>query len=410
MSGTQIPFVSGTAFAQRLGRLFPRDWASDDAVQSGNVYALFLSAGQEISDLLQEVQYAALAQRMQTETSPELDLASQDFFGTALPRPSGMSDQNFYTLIVSNLFKSAATRAAISAAIQGLTGVAPRMMEPWNIFDTGVWTRNSYWNVDSSANPARWGNGGLRYQGFIETAPAQVPVFGANVPILGWGDGAYWNVPGYFFGIIGNNTTLSVYDVINKVRAYGTLVWVKFVSQPSQSGGGTPTAPGQVGNLTSTALGPTSIQVSWTAPTGTPPFNYTVLIATNVNGPYTAAGTAQLATFQVTGLTSGVTYSVKVQATNTVGSSVSAPISASTTKVAPGPATNLIATQVQATAVTLTWTAPAIGTPPFTYVIQYRVSGTTPWSTFNVTGGSTAVTVIGLQPSTTYDFEVLSSN
>lgn len=407
---TDIPFISGPAFAQRLATLFPRGWAGDDAVQSGNVYALFLSAGNEISGMLEEIQYAALAQRMQTETSPELDLASIDFFGTALPRPSGMSDTAFDALIVSNLFKAAATRAAISAAIQELTGVTPRMMEPWNIFDTGVWGRTSYWNVDSSDYPARWGNGGLRYQGFIETAPAQVPVFGANVPILGWGDSAYWNVPGYFFGIIGNNTTLSVYDVINKVRAYGTLVWVKFVAQPSQSQTPPPTAPGIVGGITATATGPTSIQVNWTAPTGTAPFNYTVLIATSSGGPYTAAGTVQLPTFNITGLTNGVTYFIEVQAANTVGSSVSAPISAAPSIIPPGPALNLTATQVQATAVTLMWTAPSVGTPPFSYVVQYRVFGTTPWSTFNVSAGATGVTVIGLIPSTTYEFEVLSTN
>jgi len=347
---------------------------------------------------------------MQTETSPELDLASQDFFGTALPRPSGMSDANFDALIVSNLFKTAATRQAISNAVEALTGVAPRMLEPWNVLDTGSWGNASYWNVDSVANPARWGNGSLRYQGFVETAPVAIPIFGANIPILGWGDGAYWNVPGYFFGIIGNNSALSVYDVINAIRAYGTIVWVKFVAQPTQ-GGVTPAAPGQVGSLTVVPSGGTSLIVSWSAPaTGTPPFNYTVLISTAAGGPFTAAATTQGNTTQITNLQPNVQYFVAIQTVNTLGTSQTGPVSAKTTIVPPGPALNLTATQVQATAVTLMWDQPSIGTPPFSYVINYRVLGTTTWQTFTVSPGAVAVTVIGLLPSTTYEFEVLSTN
>jgi hypothetical protein len=65
---------------------------------------------------------------------------------------------------------------------------------------------------------------------------------------------------------------------------------------------------------------------------------------------------------------------------------------------------------VQATAVTLLWSAPTVGTPPFSYVVQYRILGTIPWSTFTVGAGTIGVTVIGLLPATTYQFEVLSTN
>lgn len=264
MSGqTTIPTLSGGQFAARLADLFPRGWSSDDAKQTGNVYSFLLSLGAELAAVQVEVQYAAAAQRIASETSPELDDASTDFLGDALPRPPGASDTAFGQQIIASLFQPAVTRQAIFNALQTLTGFAPRMLEPWSVKDTGAWGYQSYWNIDTVDNPARWGNGSLRYQGFIETAPPSIPAIGPNNPILCWGTSAYWNVPGYFFGIVEPVDIDAIDALVNRIRAYGTIVWLKLVAPGTLA---TAVPPSVVGALAAHPAGPTSITVSWTTP------------------------------------------------------------------------------------------------------------------------------------------------
>lgn len=410
MSGakTTIPTISGQQFATRLADLFPRGWCSDDAKQTGNVYALLLAVGRELQIVQGELQYALSAQRIQTETFPELDFASIDFLGSALPRPSGATDAAFAQQIIAALFQPAATRSAIQNALTLLTGSVPRMLEPWNVNDTGSWDNKSYWNVDTISNPARWGDGGLRYQGFIETAPPALPAIGPNNPILCWGTSAYWNVPGYFFGIVNPIDENAVNDLINRLRAFGTTVWVKLVSPSTLP---SVVAPSQVNALSSSTAGPSSILVTWQAPTtGTPPYTYTVLYRQSgtvqfVSGPQVSTNSAT-----VQNLASATSYDFEIVSRNAAGSATSGPTTASTSKIPPAPAQNLVAAQVQATAVTLDWQQPATGTPPFTYSVNYRITGTTIWQNIIVGQGALTVTVINLVPNTSYDFEVVTTN
>lgn len=409
MPATTILGIDGPRFAARLAQLFPRGWSSDDAKQTGNVYSLLLSLGNELTITQQEIQYALAAQRLQSETIPELDDASIDFYGAALPRTPGQSDSDFAEEIIADLFQPAATRTALSNALAALTGFAPRMLEPWNVYDTGSWRNLSYWNVDTVANPARWGDGGLRYQGFIETAPPGIPAIGANNPILAWGDSAYWNVPGYFLGIIAPVDENAINDLINRIRAYGTIVWVKLVSPATL---GTVTAPSVVTSLTAIPAGPTSANVSWSAPaTGTPPFTYQVIYRVTGTPSFTAGPAGAANNITLTGLAPNTSYDVEVITRNVSGFSQSAPVTVSTSIIAPSPAQNVQATLVQATAITVTWTSPLTGTPPFTYSIDYW-NAATPANVQTLAVGQsvTGVTIIGLQPNTTYDIEVLASN
>lgn len=410
MSGSQttIPTIAGPQFAQRMADLFPRGWASDDAKQTGNVYALLVAVGNELQIAQGELQYALSAQRIQTETFPELDFASVDFLGSTLPRPSGTSDAAFGQEIIAALFQPAATRSALQNALTLLTGSVPRMLEPWNVDDTGSWDNKSYWNVDTVANPARWGNGGLRYQGFIETAPPALAAIGPNNPIQCWGDSAYWNVPGYFFGIIAPIEENAVNDLINRLRAYGTIVWVKLVSPtnlPSVVG------PSQVNALTSASAGPTSILITWQAPTtGTPPYTYTVLYRQSGTAQFTTGPQVSTNSATVQGLAPATSYDFEIVARNATGAATSGTTTSFTSLIPPSAAQNLVATQVQSTAVTLVWQQPVTGTAPFTYSVNYRVDGTTIWENLIVGQGALTVTVINLLPNTAYDFEVVTTN
>ena len=225
--------TTAEVFAQRLAALFPPGWASPDALTGGVAYAFLLAQGTGLAEVLNQFVYAANAVLIGTETAPELDLASQDFFGTALPRPPGATDATFAALIVSNLFLRAATRGAISAALTGLTGKTPRMIEPWNPGDTGAWdTPGSYWDVDSAAAPFRW-TGEERATGLIISAPAiATNALGGN-PLYGWDSpGLYWDEPGGQWADIQLSETTDVYALVDKLRAYGVTVGVQIVPNP----------------------------------------------------------------------------------------------------------------------------------------------------------------------------------
>lgn len=407
-----IPLLTGDQFATRVAELFPRGWASDDARQpGGNVYALFLALGNQLAFVQSEVQYAANAQRIQTETSPELDNASIDFLGDTLPRPAGASDGIFAEEIIAALFQPAATRSALQSAIAALTGFQPRMLEPWSVTDTGAWGAISYWNVDTVANPARWGDGGLRYQGFIETTPPAIPAIGPGNPIQCWGDGAYWNVPGYFFGIIQPVAADALNSLVNRLRAYGTIVWLKLISPAALVVSVPVIPPTAVPVVTATATGVDRILVTWALPlAGTPPLQFMVLYRITGTNSFQSTPGLTSPTTTLTGLLSNTSYDVAVVVSNSAGSATSPITSAKTNEIPPSPATNLVATLVQATAVTLSWTAPTTGSGPFTYTVLFRVTGTVPFDSFLVGQGSTTVTVINLLPNTNYDFEIQTTN
>lgn len=125
--------------------------------------------------------------------------------------------------------------------------------------------------------------------------------------------------------------------------------------------------------------GTTSINLTWTAPvTGTGPFTYQVFSRTpSGSGTFTAVGSSTTSTSQaVTGLTSGSSYDFQVVATNAAGSSAPSVsltnVTTATTAVAPSAPLNLAAGTITSTSIALTWSAPTTGTPPLTYVVQWR--------------------------------------
>jgi hypothetical protein len=229
---TIIPTLTPAQFAQRLGALFPDGWASADAVKGGAAFAFLLALSQGLTAVLGQVQYADRAVLVGTETAPELDLAAQDFYGSGMPRPPGMSDAAYANQILSGLFRSAATRAALSTALAALTGSVPRMIEPWNPGDTGATDAVSFLDVDTINNPMRV-SGEERYTGFIETAPAAgiAPLSGNAVPTLD--DGLWIDVAGSLVADLESGSASSIYALINQIRAFGITIGVKIVGANS---------------------------------------------------------------------------------------------------------------------------------------------------------------------------------
>ena len=222
--------TTAEVFAQRLAALFPPGWASPDALTGGVAYAFLLAQGTGLAEVLSQFVYAANAVLIGTETAPELDLASQDFFGTALPRPPGATDATFAALIVSNLFLRVATRGAISAALTSLTGKTPRMLEPWNPGDTGA-IDACYIDGDNAASPCRIA-GPERATGFIIAAPAPTAAVLGGAPDPMIDDGLYIDAPGGFAADIQLSESMSIYALVDRLRAYGVTVGVQIVPNP----------------------------------------------------------------------------------------------------------------------------------------------------------------------------------
>ena len=122
-------------FLARIKSTLPR-WFADttpilDALALGlsqawaNTYALFL--------------YAKLQTRIKTATDGWLDVIAGDFFGARIARKSNQTDASFRALIVSNLFRERATRAALIRVLTDLTGRAPIVIEPQRPADCGAY-------------------------------------------------------------------------------------------------------------------------------------------------------------------------------------------------------------------------------------------------------------------------------
>lgn len=78
-------------------------------------------------------------------------------------------------------------------------------------------------------------------------------------------------------------------------------------------------------------------------------------------------------------------------------------------KVAPGVATNLHTTALTSTSVSLAWTAPSVGTKPFSFLVLTRVHGAGAWSCGPSTTFNAAI-ISGLVPRVSYDFQIMTSN
>lgn len=78
--------------------------------------------------------------------------------------------------------------------------------------------------------------------------------------------------------------------------------------------------------------------------------------------------------------------------------------------VAPGPATGLAISNVTSTSLTLSWTAPVTGSPPFDYQVQQSVAGGPFVNVGSLIVTNTTTNITGLTPGTAYQFQILSLN
>jgi hypothetical protein len=187
----------------------------------------------------------------------------------------------------------------------------------------------------------------------------------------------------------------------------GTLVyaWMS-ASMPSLG------APGQISGLTVSTESASTVTLAWSAALPAPP-SYMVQYRVSGTAGWSTAPSVTTAGCTITGLLSATSYDFVVSAANVVGvGSPSAIVSAMTSASLspPGQVTGLTTSSATASGVSLAWSASGSAGPASSYTVQYRVSGTAPWSIGASGLTSTSFTITGLLPATSYNFQVCAVN
>ena len=156
---------------------------------------------------------------------------------------------------------------------------------------------------------------------------------------------------------------------------------------------GTPTG------LSATMITATSALLNWTTVTGA--VSYTIQYR-QVGTSAWSTTTSSVTSVTISGLTPATTYEFQVETTCSASSGTYSSSSNFTTLAAAcSIPTGLSTTTVATTSATLTWVAVS---GAVSYNIQYRQAGPVTWST--TTSGVNSVTISGLTPGTTYEFQV----
>jgi chitodextrinase len=160
--------------------------------------------------------------------------------------------------------------------------------------------------------------------------------------------------------------------------------------------------PGPVQSLTASTTTTTFI-LNWLAPLVHPESVSSYKIY-NVSNVEIASISSSLLTYTVTGLTPDTSYTYRVAAASSSGTSSLESVTASTSIPTPGVPTSLTATPTTTTMV-LNWGVPATNPE---YVSTYKVYDAS--DTLIASTASLTYTVTGLSPSTSYTFKVSAAN
>jgi hypothetical protein len=228
---------------RRLSALLP-PWFGDahpvvDALLSG-----FATAQAFVYDL---ILFAKAQTRVRTATGGWLDMIATDFFGVGTQRQAGQSDASYRALILTNLFRERATRAAVVRVLTDLTGRTPTVFEPARVQDAGAYDTNT---VGYDAAGA-YGDMNLPFQAFVD---AGLPP-GSGIPDVSGYDvsaGGYDQPSELEYASLDMvQDGVGVADVlraVDGVRPVATIVWVRVGAEYDASSGVVPDYSLIVGN------------------------------------------------------------------------------------------------------------------------------------------------------------------
>lgn len=189
-----------------------------------------------------------------------------------------------------------------------------------------------------------------------------------------------------------------------------------YASMSSGATSATLVAPGAATNLSLGSVTSDSIVLSWSASSaGGAVSAYTIqyrLSGTAAWSNSIAVGMAM--TYAITGLQASTAYDFAVIAGNMAGNAPVSDVMTGTTGAAsgtaPGQVMGLAATNATSNAITLTWSAPTNGTTPFTYTVDYCITGSSSWTNYAANLSTLTETVAGLSANTSYSFRVTGHN
>lgn len=183
-------------------------------------------------------------------------------------------------------------------------------------------------------------------------------------------------------------------------------------------------SPGAPPALSATAVSPTQVSLSWTAPSNNGGYQISgykieVKKGSTAYSTLTASTGNNTTTYSHGGLVTGTTYSYKIYAINSIGTSTASPEASATPTVAsvsspPAPPTGLAVTPASASQINLSWSAPSNngGSPITGYKIEYKLGSSGTYSTLVANTANTAVTYshTGLTAGQAYVYRVSAIN
>jgi uncharacterized membrane protein len=183
-------------------------------------------------------------------------------------------------------------------------------------------------------------------------------------------------------------------------------------------------APGAPPSLSATAVSPTQVNLSWSAPSNNGGYQISgykieVKKGSTAYSTLTANTGNSTTTYSHAGLVTGTTYSYKVYAINSIGTSTASPEASATPTVgsassSPAPPAGLVATSASATQINLSWFAPSNngGSPITGYKIEYKLGSSGTYSTLVANTANTAITYshTGLTAGQAYVYRVSALN
>ena len=174
-------------------------------------------------------------------------------------------------------------------------------------------------------------------------------------------------------------------------------------------------APGQVTGLATGTPAPTTMPLTWVAPTtGSQPFTYHIQSSLHGANTWSGSDTSTTLSGTATGLTPSNSYDFRVFATNTspTQGAVSATATASTIAApsVPGPPQNVTVTGLTANSAQVNWNVPTTGGAPTGYQVQFKLANGATFTNFSPTTVLLLQTVTGLTASTAYSFDVIAFN
>lgn len=204
----------------RLKMVLPARWFADGTPILDALLTGFAAAW---SGVYAVVTYVRAQTRIATATDIFLDIASTDYFGSALPRRAGESDANFSTRIQQNLLAPRATRASLVQMLTGITGRAPMILEPLNATDLGGYNTGmlGYGVVGA------YGSRNLPFQFFVTAyRPATTAV--SNAGGYNTGPGGYNRAPMLYAGATsyaGAASDADIYAAVASVLPTCGVAW-----------------------------------------------------------------------------------------------------------------------------------------------------------------------------------------